>query len=132
MTSPVIETPRGGIVITKSGKASLVWNTEFKPKRQKDFKKAQKFVDSEVLRYSEPYIPLLTGMLIKSGILGTYIGSGEVAWIAPYSKAQYYNKRPIGRQTGELRGGFWFQRMKETHWQAILEGARKIAGRQKL
>ena len=40
--------------------------------------KVQKIVDSEVLRRSTPYVPFKTGNLIKSGIRGTKIGSGEV------------------------------------------------------
>ena len=50
-------------------------------------KKAQKFVDSEVLRKSDPYIPFKTGMLRDSGILGTKIGSGRIRYLAPYEKS---------------------------------------------
>ncbi len=78
MSGPVIETPRGKVVRTKTGKARLTWNTNFQPKWQVRYSRAQRFVDSEVLRTCEPMIPLLTGMLIKSGILGTDIGSGIV------------------------------------------------------
>ncbi|HOJ01292.1 MAG TPA: minor capsid protein [Anaerolineaceae bacterium] len=125
---PVIKTPRGRIFINKNGKAELVWNTNFQPKWQKRYSEAQKFVDSEVLRLCEPYVPLRTGMLIKSGILGTEIGSGEVKYIAPYARRQYYSRRKPGSQTGPLRGPYWFQRMKEVHGRRIIEGARRIAG----
>jgi hypothetical protein len=74
-------------------------------------------------------IPLLTGMLIKSGILGTDIGSGMVQWIAPYSKRQYYSSRKPGSQTGPLRGPKWFERAKQLHKREWIAGARKIAGR---
>jgi hypothetical protein len=109
-------------------KAVLEWNTDFVPKWEKRYSEAQKFVDSEVLRLSEPYVPLLTGMLIKTGILGTEIGSGTVQWIAPYARAQYYMKRKNPSTTGPLRGPHWFERMKEVHKRTILEGARRIAG----
>ena len=36
--------------------------------------RVQQFVDSEVLRLTAPYIPFKTGMLIKSGTLGTVVG----------------------------------------------------------
>jgi hypothetical protein len=78
-----IETPRGVVYHDENMKAVLEWNTNFQPKWQKRYSEAQKFVDSEVLRLCEPYTPLLTGMLIKSGTLGTDIGSGTVQWIAP-------------------------------------------------
>jgi hypothetical protein len=128
MTGPVIETPRGSIITTKAGRARLVWNTNFQPKWQRRYSAAQAFVDSEVLRLSEPYTPLRTGMLVKSGTLGTDVGSGMVEWIAPYAKAQYYSPRKPGRETGPLRGNFWFQRMKSAHGRTITAGARRIAG----
>jgi hypothetical protein len=131
MTPPIIETPRGKIIINKSGKAELKWNTNFRPTWQRQYSDAQKFVDSEVLRLSEPFIPLRTGMLIKSGILGTDVGSGTVQWIAPYARAQYYSTRKPGRETGPLRGPFWFARMKAVHGRKIIAGARRIAGRGK-
>jgi len=131
MPAPVIETPRGKIILTPEGKAELVWNTNFRQKWQRQYSAAQKFVDSEVLRLSEPFTPLLTGTLIKTGILGTDIGSGTVKWIAPYAKAQYYRKRNPGSQTGPLRGPLWFERMKAISRQKIISGARRIAGQGK-
>lgn len=128
MTYPVITTPRGTIVVTANGTAQLTWNTDFQPKWQKRYSAAQKFVDSEILRLCEPYTPLLTGMLIKSGILGTDVGSGTVQWIAPYARAQYYMKRKHPSLTGPLRAGFWFERMKQVSGRQILKSARALAG----
>lgn len=131
MTHPVIETPRRSIVVTPNGKAELKFNSGFRQKWQARYSDAQKFIDSEVLRLSKPFTPLLTSMLIKSGTLGTDIGSGTVQWIAPYAKAQYYSPRKVGSQTGSLRGPFWFERMKAISGQKIITGARRIAGGQK-
>lgn len=128
MTDPVIQTPRGSIIVGENGKAELVWNTNFSPFWKRKYSTAQKFVDSEVIRLSEPYIPLLTGSLIKSGILGTVLGSGEVSWIVPYARYQYYLKRKTLSETGPLRGSFWFHRMKEVHASTIIAGAKKIMG----
>lgn len=128
MTYPVIVTPRGWLFVGPNGKAELVWNTNFKPKWQRRFSEAQKFVDSEVLRSSKPYIPLRTGMLIDSGALGTVIGSGEVSYIAPYARWQYYMKRKHKSETGPLRGPMWFHRMKQVHSRRILAGAARLAG----
>lgn len=128
MTGPVIETPRGRISLDPQNRAVLEFNTNFQPRFQKQYSQAQRFVDSEVLRLSEPYIPLLTGTLIKSGILGTTIGSGLVQWIVPYARPQYYSPRPPGSLTGPLRGPYWFERMKEVRGREIIRGARRIAG----
>lgn len=129
MTEPIIQTPRGTIIVSKGRKAQLVWNANFQPKWQGRYSRAQQFVDSEILRLSEPFTPLRTGMLVKSGTLGTEIGSGTVSWIAPYSRAQYYSPRKPGSETGPNRGPFWFERMKQIHKTRILEGARRLAGR---
>lgn len=128
MAGPIIQTPRGRVYHDKNGKAVLEWNTRFQKKWQRRFSVAQKFVDSEVLRTCEPYTPLLTGMLIKSSILGTNIGSGLVQWIAPYSRRQYYSTRKPGSQTGPLRGPFWFERAKAVHKTQWIAGAKKLAG----
>jgi len=127
-----IETPRGWITVGPGGKASLTWNTAFKPKWHKQYSEAQIFVDSEVLRLCEPYVPFETGMLLLSGTLGTEIGSGLVQWIAPYARYQYYmaNRKKVN-QFKPLAGSFWFQRMKEVYGQSIIDGARSIAGGEK-
>jgi hypothetical protein len=123
-----IHTPRGSIVQGPNGKAQLIWNTNFQPKWQAKYTAVQKYIDSEVLRGCEPYVPLLTGMLIMSGILGTDVGFGEVVWIAPYARYQYYSSRKPGSQTGPLRGPFWFERWKQVGKQRVVAGARKIVG----
>jgi hypothetical protein len=130
MTAPIIQTPRGFVTTNRQGKASLEWNTNFQPKWQGNYSRAQKFVDSEVLRLSEPYTPLRTGILVMSGILGTDVGSGTVQWIAPYARAQYYGKRKPGSETGPLRGPHWFERMKQVSGRTMIAGARRIAGGQ--
>lgn len=129
MKGPRIETPRGTILVTKSGKAQLRWNTSFRPGWQARFSDAQRFVDSEVLRLSEPFVPMQTGMLKKSGLLGTDVGSGEVKWIAPYARKQYYSPREPGSETGPDRGPQWFERMKAIYKGKIIAGARRFAGR---
>nr|DAH37249.1 MAG TPA: Minor capsid protein [Caudoviricetes sp.] len=102
--------------------------------------KVQKYIDSEVLRLSSPYIPHLSGTLEKSGNLHTDVGSGEVIWNTPYARYQYYERVMVGSPPkqvtniplkyhgGGLRGGFWFERMKVDHKSEIIAGAAKIAG----
>ena len=93
--------------------------------------KVQQFVDSEVLRYSDPYVPFLTGDLKRSGTLATTLGSGIVQYNMSYARKNYYFNRGRGKQgtaSGGLRGKMWFERMKADHLKEILTGARKIAG----
>lgn len=129
MAGPTIETPRGRIFVNKGGKAELVWDTAMQGRWQGRYTRAQMFLDSEVLRLSEPFTPLQTGMLIKSGQLGTDVGSGKVQWIAPYARRQYYRAGKVGRVTGPLRGPYWFERMKALYGARIVRAARRLAGR---
>lgn len=125
-----IQQPQNKTVRSGSSKAELKFNPKLAPTYTQRLSNAQKFVDHSVLYLSEPFIPLLTGTLIRTGILGTHIGSGTVKWIAPYSAQQYYRGRSPGvSQTGPLRGRFWFERMKEVHGDKIVRGAKKIVGK---
>lgn len=125
MTLKKITTPRGSIISSKNSVAELTWNSDFATKRNAQFSKKQMFVDSEVLRRCSPRVPLQTGMLEKSGILGTDIGSGEVNYIAPYAARQYYNTSDV-RFYDANRGAHWFARMKVAEKDDILRGADKI------
>lgn len=123
-----IETPRGAIVQVGKASARLEWKPGFAPEKNARYDDAQKFVDSEVLRLCDKYIPMRTGMLKKSGTLGTVIGKGEVKWIAPYSRVRYYRPGKNGSAAGPFRGPKWFERMKADHGKEILAGAKKRAG----
>ena len=119
-----IKTPRGVVSVSKSGKAKLTWSEDFSKRRGEQFDAVQKMVDSEVLRQSDPYVPMRTGMLKKSGILGTVIGEGVVKYIAPYARQNYYTNAGRGQegtQNGGLRGKYWFERMKAAHKDEIRE-----------
>ena len=130
-----IETPRGVIQTNEKGKAELIWNSDFSNEKSKQFSNAQKIVDSEVLRRCDPYVPMQTGSLKRSGILGTVVGSGIVEYIAPYARRQYYTNSGNGRQginkhsrhntTYCLRGKLWFECMKANHKSEILRKAQE-------
>lgn len=122
-----IETPKGAVLQAANGHAMLVWNTGFGEAQSRRFNKAQQFIDSEVLRFCSSRVPFQTGMLQKSGILGTVVGSGEVCYVAPYSAFQYY-KTPTTRRYDANRGAYWFERGKAAEKQRIREGAQKLVG----
>ena len=88
------------------------------PKKYKkeELKKAQKYVDSQIIRLSDPYTPKDTGNLIRSVTLGTVIGSGKLVWNCPYSRNQYYNGVSKG-----LRGKKWVLHMWQDKKKFILQ-----------
>jgi|GEM_PF-171376 hypothetical protein len=122
-----ISTPRGKVIITKGGKARLKFNQGFQGKANRELAKGgrlQKFVDSEVLRGCEPYIPMRSGMAKKSGILHTLIGTGIVKWSTPYIRYIYFGwvmtgnapkkvtSIPLQYHGGGKRGRLWCERYK--------------------
>lgn len=119
-----INTPRGCIIQTGKASCRLVWNPGFGKNRTNMFNRKQAIVDSEVLRYCNPLVPKRTSMLIKSGTLGTVIGSGEVQYIAPYARKQYYQTAQ-SRSYDSRRGGLWFERMKTAHKADIQRAAER-------
>lgn len=118
-----ITSPRGSVVTrqTKNGSVSaeIVWNSGFARKKGQAFESAQEFVDSECLRYMNPLTPRRTGMMIKSAKLGTVIGSGNIEYLAPYARRQYYEHKEKAH---------WFETMKASKKDVILKGAEQIAG----
>lgn len=120
--------------------------------------KVQKFIDAEVIRQCEPYVPFDEGVLTASASIATRVGSGEVIYNTPYAHYQYYGevygpnipmtiggeqtfrspsgarKVPTGqkltynKEVHPLAGSFWFHRMVADHKKDILEGAKNIAG----
>jgi hypothetical protein len=121
-TFPEISTPRGSIVRTGSGLARLEWNQGFGETKQKQFMKAQEIIDSECLRYMNPLTPMRTGTMLKSATLGTVIGSGEIIYLAPYARRQYYNNRG-GSPAHPQAKSYWFETMKNANRETILRAA---------
>lgn len=108
------------------------FSSDFHERTSENFSQAQKHIDSEVIRHSDPYVPFRHGDLIKSGISGTVLGSGVVEYTAPYARQQYYNNAGHGEEgvnaldgAKGLRGKMWFERMKADHKEDILKGIKK-------
>ena len=139
------------------GGFNFLWNPNFAKATNEDFHRAQRFVDSECIRYMDKYTPKRTGALIRSAILGTKIGSGHIVYNTPYARYQYYGeiygpnipiykdgelmgwrsppkKHPTGREITYSRDKhpnaqkLWFEKMKSEKGDAIRRGAEKIAG----
>ncbi|MDE7138705.1 MAG: minor capsid protein [Ruminococcus sp.] len=88
---------------------------------QEKIYKAQYYVDSEILRRSDPLVPFKTGKLKESGIFGTKKGSGIVKYNAPYAKKQYFS----GKSSSQ-RGRLWVRRMWTAQGKDIIRNAKKI------
>ena len=93
----------------------------------KKFSQAQKFLDNEVLKDSDPYVPMRTGMLRNSGILGTVIGSGKIEYNAPYAQKMYYGVNyHFSKDKHPQACAQWFEKAKAAKKDAWLKGVDKI------
>lgn len=132
-------------IASKMGRvqAKLKFDSSLEPGINSAYKRAQKFVDSEVIRLSSPYTPMRSGKLAQSSTSATRIGSGEVKYNVPYSRYQYYGLVMVGKAPKKLtgipltysgapqRGSKWFERMKARSKADILRGAGKIVATKK-
>lgn len=125
----LIKTPRGQLVQTEAGEFALEWAPGFEAGRQQTFISAQEYVDSEVLRRCEPYLPFRDGILRDSGVLATETGSGVVQYATPYAARLYYHPEyHFSTAKHEQAGGEWFERMKQADKGDILRGAARLTG----
>lgn len=145
MSNENIITPRGRITISNQGgsRAVLQWNDHVN-RFARQGTRAQKWLDNEVLKDTAPFVPMQTGMLMKSGQLGTIIGSGTVEYIAPYARMLYYGKVMAGPKYGPKRAtdkdlvfsqavhpqaqAYWFEASKSLNKPKWLSGAKRLAG----
>jgi hypothetical protein len=133
-------------VKNKDGSVRLNWNPSFSAYRGARFTKAQRYIDSEVIRLMIPYVPMKSGALYKSIGLGSKIGSGIIHQNAPYARYLYYGKLMVSIKTGSAwakygekkvltdidlvyskerhpkAGKMWFEVMKAHHKNDILRG----------
>lgn len=83
--------------------------------------RTQMYIDSEIIKRSEPYVPLKTGSLKRSGITGTRIGTGVIKYTTPYAKRQYFTGK-----SSVQRGRKWVKRMWLSQGKNIIKNANKI------
>lgn len=95
----------------------------FSPK----YSRAQKFLDNEVLKDSSPYTPFRTGALMRSGVTGTRLGSGEVKWAIEYAQSCYYGRNMnFSKKKHPQACSQWFEKAKSAKKEAWLNGVRRI------
>jgi hypothetical protein len=93
--------------------------------------RAQRALDSEILRTTEPYVPFRTGVLARSATLNTLLGTGRIVWATPYARRRYYEGTPKTARHPKATTK-WFEASKaanaENWYQAV---AKAIGGKLK-
>ncbi len=123
----MIVNERGTLRQTKNGGSVIRWNAGFGRKKEETADKLQVFIDNTVVRHMDAYVPFRTGVLKKSVILGSRMGSGVLKYIAPYSFRRYYlaGQQHIRGQ----RGSKWFHRMWAARKETIIREVKGFARR---
>lgn len=57
-----------------------------------EYGEVQRFIDNEVIRLSDPYVPFQRGNLRNSALQYTHIGSGVVEYNTPYAHFQWVGR----------------------------------------
>lgn len=96
---------------------------------QKAGSKAQMWLDNEVIKDSEKYVPFKTGTLSKSAITGSNIGSGIIVYNTPYARYLYYGDGFNFSKTKHPQSqSRWFEVSKSVNLNKWLNGVKKIGG----
>ena len=121
-----IVTERGVLFSTAKGGSILRWNKNGAKQLDENFDKVQVFIDNTVARHMDAYVPMRTGVLKKSVILGSRMGSGELIYIAPYAHKRYYSSN--AKLKGK-RGSRWFARMWAARRDTVIREVKNYARR---
>lgn len=81
--------------------------------------KGQKFFTHEVRQLSDPYVPLLTGVLKNTATEET----SRIIYNTPYARRQYYENKGTG-----LRGAHWTERMWADRGKEIVRSVADYCG----
>lgn len=87
----------------------------------------QAFVDSEIIRLADPYVPFRTGALKDSALINTVIGQGEIVYATPYAKRMYYHPE-YDFNGAPMRGAHWVERMWADRGDEIIKSVAEKAG----
>lgn len=94
-----------------------------------EMKKAQRWLDNEVAKDCEPYVPYDTGALTRSVYPSAARGEGQLVYNTPYARNVYY---AVGahfkKSTHPQACAQWFEKAKAVRKEHWVDGANKIMG----
>lgn len=124
-----IVTSRGTLFTNAHGDAVIEWSGGVRRMEQR-YSSIQRFIDNTVVRHMNPYIPMRTGILAKSVILGSRMGSGELVFVVPYSRKVYYSENMrFSKSRHQLAQAKWVEGMKAARMPQIEREVRDYSRR---
>jgi len=97
---------------------------DFKVRSEKNFRKAQNYVDSECLKYLPDYTPIAMKRFKNRGKMSKahkVERPGVIINTEPKARREYYVNKGFSGQ-----GKLWLERMKADHKEDILKGLKKL------
>ena len=96
-------------------------------KYPKRLHRAQMWLDNEVMKDLNPYVPFRTGALAQSVIRFTNIGSGKVVYMTPYARRIYHSRGlNFNRFVHPLATDHWVEPAKVRCMKKWVNGVKKI------
>ncbi len=93
----------------------------------RNVEQAQKILDSQVMKDTDPYVPMDSGTLKDSAIRASTT-PGEIVYDGPYAKAQYYGLPNKSKDKHPLAVKGWFEAAKAANKATWLRVAKKAGG----
>lgn len=95
----------------------------------KRINEAQKWLDNEVIKDCNPYVPFRDGDLATSVIRHTVLGSGQIVYQTPYAVRVYHsNGWNFNKKPHELATDHWAEPAKANNLDKYNNGVSKILG----
>ncbi len=91
--------------------------------------KAQLWLDNEIVKDTEPYVPRREGTLTRSVYPSRNRGVGQLVYNVPYARKLYFALgRAFNRSTHPQACAQWFEKAKAVCLGKWVKGANRVAG----
>lgn len=101
-------------------------NARFK----RNTKEAQVYLDNEVIKDTDPYVPADSLDLARSALSDSNIGEGKVIYGEGYAGAQYYSKPHKSKDMHPMAQQQWFEESKSVNKKKWIQGVKVIGGKE--
>lgn len=112
-------------------KAKFTWAKGFLAKKEKQFEKAQEFIDEQCVEKMTEFVPVALPIYEGAGALRDSVEiaePGKIIYTANYAEHQYYDELHHEHTGNPNAKRLWFEVMKDKYLEEIREGAGKIVG----
>lgn len=110
-------------------KAVFKWNRGALSKRDKQFEKAQNYVDEECLKDMKEFVPVADSKWDNAGVMrdsAEIKKPGEIVYRSYFAEKQYYSAYDHSDSGNPNATRLWFETMKRKYAENIRRGVEKI------